>query len=63
MSLKEIRESRALTRTQLAELSGVHKTKIAQYESGTLKVENMTLRNDLKLSQALKCHPKDLLDS
>ena len=45
MSLKEIRESRALTRTQLAELSGVHKTKIAQYESGTLKPENMTLCN------------------
>ena len=62
MSLKEIRESRALTRTQLAELSGVHKTKIAQYESG-IKPENMTLRNALKLSQALKCHPKDLLDS
>lgn len=62
MSLKEMREERGLTKTQLADLSGVHRTKIAQYEAGTLRSENMTLRNALKLSQALDCHPKDLLD-
>lgn len=61
MSLKEKRAEAGLTLKELAEKSGVHPVKINQIEHGILKAENMTLRNALKLSDALHCHPKDLL--
>ncbi len=62
MSLKEQRKKKGLTLHELADKSGVHYIKIHQIESGKIKAENMILKNGLKLSDALGCHPKDLLD-
>ncbi len=62
MSLKEERKKKGLTLHELADKSGVHYMKIHQIEAGTIKPENMALKNGLKLSDALDCHPRDLLD-
>lgn len=61
MALKDIRKKRGLTLEALADKSGVHYVKIHQIESGKIKAENMTLKNAIKLSDALGCHPKDLI--
>ena len=62
MSLKEQRKKKGMTLHELADKSGVHYIKIHQIESGKIKAENMILKNGLKLSDALDCHPKELLD-
>ena len=62
MSLKEQRKKKGMTLHELADKSSVHYIKIHQIESGKIKAENMILKNGLKLSDALGCHPKDLLD-
>lgn len=62
MSLKEQRKKKGMTLHELADKSGVHYIKIHQIESGKIKAENMILKNGLKLSDALECHPKELLD-
>ena len=61
MGLKEIRKTRNMTQKVLSEKSGVHHVKIAQYETGKLKVENMALKNAVKLAKALDCAPEDLI--
>lgn len=61
MGLKDLRRAKGFTLKALSEKSGVHWVKIAQYEAGKLKVENMSLRNALKLSKALDCKPEDLI--
>lgn len=63
MGLKELRQAAGLSLQAMAEKSGVHYVKISQIENGTIKAENMTLKNALKLSDALGCHPRDLLPS
>lgn len=62
MSLKEERKKKGLTLHELSDKSGVHYMKIHQIEAGKIKAENMILKNGLKLSDALDCHPKDLLE-
>lgn len=62
MSLKEQRKKKNMTLHELADKSGVHYVKIHQIESGRIKAENMALKNGLKLSDALDCHPRDLLE-
>lgn len=61
MSLKEKRLEQGLTLQALFEKSGVHPVKICQIESGKIKPENMSLKNALRLADALGCHPRDLL--
>lgn len=61
MSLKSKRLERGLTLTELAKLSGVHIVKIAQIESGKIDPANMTLRNAVKLADALQIDPRELL--
>ena len=61
MSLKELRLSQGLTLQALSEKSGVHAVKICQIEMGKIKPENMSLKNALRLADALGCHPRDLL--
>jgi transcriptional regulator with XRE-family HTH domain len=63
VGLRELRKGKGMTLKALSEKSGVHQVRIAQYEAGKFKVENMSLRNALKLSEALDCHPRDLLAS
>lgn len=59
--LRDKRLAKGLTRSELARKSGVHPVKIAQYEDETLRPENMTLRNAIKLADALGCEPRDFL--
>jgi Predicted transcriptional regulators len=61
MSLEALRQKAGLTRRDLAEISGVHYMKIHQIENGIIKVENITLRVAVKLSDALGCATHDLL--
>lgn len=61
MGLREKRLEKGLTLKELAELSGVHYMKIHQIETGKIKPENVTLKNALKLANALGCKPEELL--
>ena len=61
MSLKERRQAAGLTLQALAKKSGVHPVKICQIETGRIKAENLSLKNALRLANALGCHPRDLL--
>lgn len=61
MSLKAKRLERGMTMTELAKASSVHIVKIAQIESGKIDPANMTLRNAVKLADALHVDPRELL--
>lgn len=61
MSLREKRAEAGMTLAQLEKLSGVHAITICKIETGKIHPENITLKNALRLSDALKCHPRDLL--
>lgn len=58
MSLKKLRSKRGLTQRELARLSGIPQTNIAQFESGKRVTSNMTLHTAIRLGDALKV--KDL---
>lgn len=62
MSLKSIREEKGLSQKALSERSGVHLVKIYQIEAGTIKAENLSLKNALRLADALGCSCKDLVE-
>lgn len=62
MILKELRKQRDLTLKQLSEKSGIHLVQLSKYEHGKLKLENMSLKNAIKLADALDCRPEDFLD-
>ena len=61
MSLKAKRLERGMTITELAKASSVHIVKIAQIESGKIDPANLTLRNAVKLADALHVDPRELL--
>lgn len=61
MGLKAIRTEKGMNIKELAELSGVHLIKIYQIENGTIKPENMSLRNAVRLANALDCDCRDFL--
>ena len=61
MSLKKRRQAAGMTLQALADKSGVHPVKICQIETGRIKAENLSLKNALRLADALGCHPRDLL--
>jgi transcriptional regulator with XRE-family HTH domain len=61
MSLKEKRLAAGLTQAELSARSGVHQVKIGQIETGRIKAENLSLKNALRLADALECHPRDLI--
>ena len=50
-----------MTQRELSEKSGINIRQIQKYESGEYDTGNMTLRNALALSEALKCEARDLL--
>ena len=62
MSLKEIRRAQGLTMQALSDKSGVPLVTIARAETGKIKLENITLRNALRLADALHCDPHDFLN-
>lgn len=61
MGLKDLREARNLSRTELAKLSGIRYQKIRDIEVGIIKPENIALRTAVKLAQALECDPAELM--
>lgn len=62
MSLREKRIERGMTMRELAQASSVHVVKIAQIEMGKIDPANMTLRNALRLADALHVDPRELLN-
>jgi transcriptional regulator with XRE-family HTH domain len=56
-NIKQLRESRGWTQEILAEISGVNRVLIANYES---KGKGMTLTTAMKLAEALNCTIDDL---
>ena len=60
MNLKNLREAKSLSRTELAKANGIRYQKIRDIEVGIIKPENITLKTALKLAQALDCRPEDL---
>jgi transcriptional regulator with XRE-family HTH domain len=57
MKLKKLREDRAYSMRELAELAGVHYNTVHRIEHGQGNVHPRTLR---KLAEALGVEPKDL---
>lgn len=59
--LRNIRDSLDLTQQRLSDMSGIPRGRIADYESNSGRIPNMTLRTALKLSEALGIDPRDLM--
>lgn len=63
MGLAELRKSKNLTQRELAERAGVSNVTIANYERGDRDTGNMTLRNAIRIADALKVRDlRKLLD-
>lgn len=62
MSLKELREKKKLSQSQLAEKSGVNVRMIQHYEQGVKDISRAQLKTAIALADALKVHPKKLLE-
>ena len=62
--IKEVRTAAGMSRKELSELSGIHYSKISDYENGYYKIENITVGTLGKLADALNvtldelCRPK-----
>jgi len=61
-SLRDLRAKAQLTQQQLADAAGVNISQIQKLEAGTIKAENISLRNGLALADALGVEPEDLLN-
>ncbi|MBW3089586.1 helix-turn-helix domain-containing protein [Bifidobacterium miconisargentati] len=55
MTLKELREAKGWTQSQLAKASGVPQPVISAYENGAKDWRNMPLERALALADALGC--------
>lgn len=61
VKLAILRVDRNLGQRELADSSGVNIRKIQQIESGEIKIENVSLKNALRLADTLGVHPRELL--
>lgn len=59
--LAMLRINAGLTQKELSTQSGINIRQIQRYENSSSNTGNMTLRNALALSKALKCDAKDLM--
>lgn len=63
MGLAELRKNKNLTQRELAERAGISNVTIANYERGDRDTGNMTLRNAIRIADALKVRDlRKLLD-
>lgn len=60
--LKEVRESKGLTQSKLAELSGINVRMIQHYEQGSKDINKAEAITVYKLSKALKCKVEQILN-
>jgi DNA-binding XRE family transcriptional regulator len=58
-SVRKLRETQGLSQEQLAELADLHRTYVGAIERGE---RNVSLRNIVKLSRALRVTPAQLLE-
>lgn len=59
--LAKLRVERELGQKELAEKSGVNIRQIQHFESGERDIANASLKNALRLADALGVHPRELL--
>lgn len=60
--LREYRLAAGLSQAALAQKAGCHKNMIQRAESGERKVSNMHADVVIRIADALKTHPRNLLD-
>ena len=58
---KELRIAAGLTRAQLAAAAGVNVRTLEAYEQGIRETSKMALDVALRIAEALKCSPADLI--
>jgi transcriptional regulator with XRE-family HTH domain len=58
-SLKRLRHAAGLSQQALADAAGLHRSAIAQYETGKLAPADSIMR----LAQALRCEPRELFEA
>ncbi len=61
MTLTEAREKKGLSQRQLAKMVDMHFMQINKIETGKIKIENISAKNFIALSEALEVDPKELL--
>lgn len=61
MTLTEAREKKGLSQRQLAKKVDMHYMQINKIETGKIKIENISAKNFIALSEALEVEPKELL--
>ncbi len=61
--LKEIRQSRGLSQSQLAEKSGLTVRTLQHYEQGSRSIDGAKLNTLIDLATALNCSVSDILIS
>lgn len=59
--IKEMRERRGFSQKQLAEKAGINISQVQKLEAGTIKFENVTVRNGLAIAKALEIPIESLL--
>ena len=60
--LKRMRESRGLSQSQLANLSGIHYRTLQYYEQGVLNFNHCKIDKIFKTATVLDCDVEDILD-
>ena len=61
MTLRKLRKAKGYTQQALADSIGINLRQIQKIESGEIDIENITLRNGLKLATALGIDPYTLI--
>lgn len=61
MTLTEAREKKGLSQRQLAKMVDMHFMQINKIETEKIKIENISAKNFIALSEALEVNPKELL--
>lgn len=59
--IREFRKSKKMTQKQLAEAAELHIRRIAALEHGEVLFSNTTVRNAMKIAEALGCKVEDLV--
>lgn len=59
--IKTIRIEKSISRSALADITGLHYNKIGDYENNRIPTENITVGNLYKIAQALECKIEDLI--